>query len=107
MLGMSDIPRDANGTGLGRFRLRMSELTSTVPGARFVNGVTVQPVSGEVVGRLVQAFGPQLVIEPWDEAEAKAIAARLAERGNEVRASAVLEASALLFRRKRKGKNAA
>lgn len=98
MLGSSDIPRDGNGVPSGRFRLRLGTRTEVVPGARFVAGVTVQPVDGPAVARLVQAYGPELVIEPWDKREAQNIAEWHASRGNRDRSKAILEASAKLFR---------
>ena len=51
----------------GRYKLTVpGDLTEAFRGARFVRGVTVDPVDGITARRLYQAFGERMTIEDWE-----------------------------------------
>jgi len=86
-LEVFEIPRQ-KGQLQGKYRLTMTDGRSEkYPGARFVDGVTVEPVEGKTVKRLYAAFGPSLTIEAWDDETLSMVADTLRDRGEIDRAA--------------------
>lgn len=88
-LQLSELPRKA-GLPDGKYRFRYSELSVKLPGCHLVNGVSVEPVTGRALVRVRGAYGPQSVIEPWDEETALAVVDHLESRNMTERASQLM-----------------
>ena len=59
------LPRE-HGFPIGQYHLSYSTISVTMPGAQFVDGKTVEPITGRVLQRLRMAYGVTCIIETAD-----------------------------------------
>ena len=66
---VNELPRDENGAVLGTWRLRhrQPDFSDPLGGIDFRAGVSMHPVSGRQLERVLGAMGDEIDAEPWDE----------------------------------------
>src|SRR4051812_40849011 len=72
--------------------LRYSTITVAYHDAKFVDGVTVEPITGKTMQRMRMAYGPECCIEPADEETFLMIVEHLQSIGKTERAAELLTA---------------
>ena len=80
-----ELPRDENGTAIGQWRLRHRnpDYSDDLGAACFRGGVTVKPLEGRDLDRIVAALGEDLSLEPWDAPSEPHRGAQEPETGNQ------------------------
>ena len=91
LVDITELPRVA-GMPAGQYKLLVRNLNTVLPGARFVDGRTVKPVTGRVLQRLRMAYGPTCEIEPYDDETARAVADYCLIRGRTKRHEQIMAA---------------
>lgn len=68
---LDQLPRDDSGivTGLWKLRHRSADFTADLGPLAFRDGVTVEPLGGLVLVRMMVALGDAVDAEPWDGAQ--------------------------------------
>jgi hypothetical protein len=65
---VEQLPRDENGIVIGQWRLRhhVPDYSDDIGPAAFRDGVTIHPLEGRDLERIVAALGADLDAEPWE-----------------------------------------